>query len=185
MKKPLLLVVTGMPASGKTTLSHLIAREIRCPLLSRDELKEGFINTLGVSHSQADSSVAMHIYETFFEAIEFLISRKISIIVEAAFQDKLWKPKLLELTGKAEIKVVICKTNIDLINERFSDRLLKDHDREKFHGDSLLISTKEKSELLTEKYAPVKIDVPTLEVDTTNNYKPGLEEITRFILTKS
>ena len=185
MKKPLLIVVTGMPASGKTTLAHLLAKEIKCPLLSRDEIKEGYVNTMGILHNQMDSSGAMHIYETFFEAIELLISKKISIIVEAAFQDKLWKPKLLNLADKAAIKIIICKTNPALAKTRFTERLFQDPDREKYHGDSSLISIKEKSELLTEKYEPVKMDVPILEVDTTDNYKPGRGEITRFIQQKN
>jgi len=46
MIKPLLIVVTGRPASGKTTLSRILSAEIKCPLLSRDEFKEGYINTI-------------------------------------------------------------------------------------------------------------------------------------------
>ena len=38
---PTLIVVTGRPGSGKTTLAHALAREIRCPAICRDEIKEG------------------------------------------------------------------------------------------------------------------------------------------------
>ena len=111
MKKPLLVVITGMPASGKTTLAHLIAEKTHCPLLSRDELKEGYINTTGVRHAQLNDDSAKHIYEAFFDTIGLLISRKISLVIEAAFQDKLWKPKLSILQSGADIKIVICKYN--------------------------------------------------------------------------
>src|SRR5690242_17883215 len=109
MNNPLLVVVTGRPASGKTTLARLLAQKINCPLLSRDELKEGLINTLQVSHTRIDKSVDLQVYETFFETIELLISKRISLVVEAAFQDKLWRPKLLNLLPKATIKIIICK----------------------------------------------------------------------------
>jgi dephospho-CoA kinase len=45
MNKPLLIVITGRPSSGKTTLACIISKEIKCPVVSRDELKEGYINT--------------------------------------------------------------------------------------------------------------------------------------------
>lgn len=184
MNKPLLIVVTGPPASGKTTLARILADKINCPLISRDELKEGLINTLSVPHSQLDKSVDLHVYDTFFEIINLLISKKISLIVDAAFQNKLWKPKLLDLLDEAEIKIIICKTNLDLIKYRFADRLSNNSDRERYHGDQSLNSSKEQFSELTENYKPVNINAPTLQVDTTNNYDPTIEEIIIFINEK-
>lgn len=183
MKKPLLLVVTGMPASGKTTLAHLLAKETLCPLISRDELKEGYTNTLGIPHHQMDKSVAMHIYESFFEVAGLLLSKGISVIIEAAFQHKLWKPKLSDLSARAEIKIIICTTSSELAKSRFKDRLKNDPEREKYHGDSSLYSTKKQNKK-QEKYEPVKMSFPVLEVDTSDDYSPGLKEIIRFIRQK-
>jgi len=181
MNKPLLVVVTGRPASGKTTLAHILSKEIKCPLLSRDELKEGYVNTLDIEHCRLDNSAAWHIYNSFFEAIDLLISKDISVIVEAAFQDKLWKPKLSQLSDKAEIKIIICNTSPDIAKARFAGRLLSDPDRNKYHGDKFLNSVKGPDRLMAEHYAPVNIAAPTLEVDTTENYNPGLGEIIGFI----
>ena len=52
MDKPLLIVITGRHASGKTTLAHTVSKEIKCPVISRDELKESYINTTGIPHNQ-------------------------------------------------------------------------------------------------------------------------------------
>ena len=65
MNKPL-IVITGRHASRKTTLAYIISKKIKCPVVSRDELKEDYINATGVSHNQSDASVDWHIYETFF-----------------------------------------------------------------------------------------------------------------------
>jgi predicted kinase len=46
---PRLIVVTGRTGSGKTTLAHALARAIRCPAICRDEIKEGFVNTVGAT----------------------------------------------------------------------------------------------------------------------------------------
>lgn len=157
---------------------------MKYPFLSRDELKEGYIHTVGIEERNLDHSADLHIYEAFFDAIGLFVSKGISVIVEAAFQHKLWKPKLLNLSDKAEIKIIICKSSTDLIKTRFMDRLLKDPDRDKFHGDKSL-DPEEEGNLLTGIYEPVNISAPTLEVDTTEHYHPDIQHIIGFINQKS
>lgn len=181
MKKPLLVVVTGSPASGKSTLAHILADKVACPLISRDKLKEGLLNTLQTTHTQLDKPVDLLIYESFFETIDLLVSKGISLIAEAAFQDKLWRPKLLSLLDKADVKIVICASNPSLLKSRFANRLRINPDRERYHGDGSLHVRHEAFTALIENYQPVKMDVPTLEVDTSENYRPAVEEIVRFI----
>jgi predicted kinase len=123
----------------------------------------------------------LHVYDTFFETTDLLVSKQISIIIEAAFQDKLWRPKLVKLLDKAEIRIVICQTNLELIKIRFADRLLKNPAREKYHGDQSLNLSKDQFAALIENYKPINIDTPTLQVDTTENYNPNIEEIMNFL----
>lgn len=184
MNKPLLIVVTGSPASGKTTLAHILAGKIHCPLISRDDLKEGLLNTLDIPHAQLDKSVEIIVYDTFFETIELLISKGISIIVEAAFQDKLWRPKLLNFLDRAEIKIVICKANPELIRSRFTNRFSNNPGRKKYHGDQAVSLPKRQFTSLVENYKPVNINTPMLQVDTTDNYHPTIEEVVNFIIEK-
>ena len=177
MNKPLLIVVTGRPASGKTTLAHIISKEIKCPVVSRDELKEGYINTTGISHNHSNTSVGLYIYDTFFQTIDLLISKRISIIIEAAFQHKLWQPKLLGFIDKADVRIIICETNSEITKTRFNERLLNNTDRRTFNGD-------EQGEKLIDIYKPVNIEASTLYVDTTNGYNPIIEKIINFIKEK-
>jgi|SRR6185437_301914 len=177
MQKPLLIVVAGRPASGKTSLAHLLAKEIKCPLLSRDEFKEGYLNTARLNDQQLDEDVNRDIYEAFFETIDLLISKNISIIAEAAFQHKLWEPKLTKLLNKSEIRIIVCKVSVELAKERFYKRILDQPERKKFHGEG----TNKNLSLLSEDHDTIHLPVPTLEVDTTNNYNPDIEKIIDFI----
>ena len=177
MEKPLLIAVTGRPASGKTSLAHLLAKEINCPLISRDELKEGYINTIRLHHHQLNEKANIDIYETFFEVIDLLISQRISIVIEAAFQHKLWEPQLTKFLHKAEIRIIVCKIPLELAKERFYNRILNQPERQKFHEDATI----ENTVLLTEDYEMIHIPLPTLEVDTTDKYSPDLKRIVSFM----
>jgi adenylate kinase family enzyme len=48
--KPKLVIVTGQPGSGKTTLSKELGKLLYLPVISRDEIKEGYVNTFNVPH---------------------------------------------------------------------------------------------------------------------------------------
>ncbi len=175
MNKPLLIVVTGRPGSGKTTLAHALAKEVHCPAFCRDEFKEGFVNTVNGSHDALGSDVNRQIYETFFQAVEWMISKEISLVVEAAFQHKLWAPKLEPLQDLSRMSIVICTIDPLLARSRFTERCLADSTRERFHGDRTVSAA-------IADYDPLRLSTPTLHVDTTGGYRPGMEEIVSFVM---
>jgi predicted kinase len=172
MDKPTLIIVSGRPGSGKSTLAHILAKEIRCPLISRDEIKEGFIHTIKIEHNKIGKDENKKVYDTFFNTTGLLLDNGITIIAEAAFQQKLWIPKYDLLVQKANIKIIICKT--ELAYKRYLERKNEDPLREYFHGDA--VGATENS-----LYDYIQFPVPTMEVDTTTDYKPPLAEIKSFI----
>src|SRR4051794_37990239 len=91
--QPCLIVVTGRPGAGKTTLAHSLARTVRCPAICRDEIKEGFVNTTRESGEPGDV-IGRQIYETFFDVVTLMLRHRITLVAEAAFQHKVWAPKL-------------------------------------------------------------------------------------------
>ncbi len=181
MTVPRLIVVTGRPGAGKTTLAYTLARMIRCPALIRDELKEGFVMTgYELPHTQANGLV----YDTFFQAIDLLLRNGITVVAEAAFQHRLWQPKLELLEAIAHIRIVVCSIDPAVARARFTQRSLEDPERGRYHGDWAVRAMNAGQELPINTYDPPQLAVPTLTVDTADGYHPTLDTIVAFAIQR-
>lgn len=47
MSKISLIIITGLPGTGKTTLGRKLAEEFRLPFISKDDIKEFLFDNLG------------------------------------------------------------------------------------------------------------------------------------------
>lgn len=178
MGKPFLIVVTGRPGAGKTTFSKELGKQLFLPVISRDELKEGYVHTFGKRHSELPEDTNKIVTDLFFETIDHLLTANVSLIVEAAFQHKVWKPQLEKLKEKARILILICKVEDDRIAlERFINRGLENPLRGYFHGDKGVELAKKGVKLEVSTYDEPQLDVPTFYVDTTDGYNPSIEEL--------
>ena len=105
-KTPKCVIVTGRPGAGKTTLSKELAQRLWMPVVSRDEIKEGYVNTFGVQHDQLSSETNRVVSNFFFEVVNQYLTNKVSVIIEAAFQHRVWEPKMPEIaTIDREIEI--------------------------------------------------------------------------------
>ena len=183
MCNPRLMIITGQPGSGKTTLAKKVAGIIHCPVLCRDEFKEGYVNTYGASYTAVSDDANLAVYEAFFETIALLLSKKISLIAEAAFQHKLWTPQLEVLQRIARLRIVVCQITPELAKQRRLQRRLADSAWKRFHGDTDIRLHRQRIIQPDREYQPPDLPVPTLHVTTTEGYAPNLEEIAAFLLS--
>src|SRR6185295_20064889 len=102
---PVLIVVSGPPGSGKTTLAHRVARGVGCPAVCRDEIREGIV------HAGTPDRSMRRTYDAFFDTLGVLLRAGSTVVAEAAFQDRLWRPILSPLAGLAAIRVLRCVTD--------------------------------------------------------------------------
>jgi len=177
---PLLVVVTGRPGSGKTTLAYDLARAVRCPAVCRDEIKEGLINTLGQGAPHDDRDLALKANGAFFETICKLLDLRISLIAEAAFQHHLWTPKLEPFRGVARMQIIVCTVHPALARSRCIDRFKADPTREHYHPDPAVLAQREGRDAPLPTYEPPRLDVPTMTVDTSDGYRPAFEDVLSF-----
>ncbi|MDE3250847.1 MAG: ATP-binding protein [Bacteroidota bacterium] len=176
--KPSLVIVTGPPAAGKTTLAKILAGKTGYSLISRDQLKEDYCRVDGTAQLYPGNALNLYIYNRFFELIKSSLSKGKPVIAEAAFQHPLWEPKLPELSDKSSIYIVHCRVEPIIAKERFMRRLLEQPERRLVHDDH----RPENMSCIAANYHYLETPAPTLSVDSSGGrYEPGLDTILHFI----
>ncbi|MGO4617541.1 hypothetical protein AB4305_25270 [Nocardia sp. 2YAB30] len=99
-------------------------------------------------------------------------------MAEAVLPGELWHPRLEAIMEVAEVRVLRCTAPTSIIRERIKQRIETNPNR-RARSDELLgsVDTDSTSEAV---FDPAVGELPTLTMDTTHGYQPGLVAITRF-----
>jgi len=176
--KPKCIIVAGRPGSGKNTLGTKLARALWMPLVSRDEIKEGYVNTFGVKHDELGSGANARATDIFFEIVGHYLSAQVSIVIEAAFQHHVWEPRISKIAELSSPVIVLCSIDDAVAARRYLERGLADATREFYHGDNMVVHYRSTGEILPyADWTPPNFDVPTIRVSTEGEYVPTIDEI--------
>lgn len=173
--RPTLVTVSGPPGAGKTTLAHALADALDWPAVCRDELKERMVAACADPADNLD----LKTLKAFFHTLAERLRSGTSLVAEAAFQDRLWRPGLEPLAGLADIRVVRCIVDPELARERITHRAATQPSRS-VHGDAAFLRRIAEGQRPIESWVPIALDVPTLIVDTTQGWRPSLARIVEF-----
>lgn len=173
---PTLIVVSGPPGAGKTTLAHAVATALRCPAICRDEIKEGMAHaTPGFTPGPGDE-LTKRTLSTFFGVLELLLKAQVTTVAEAAFQHRVWQPGLQPLQQLAQLRIVQCSVDPDMALQRTLRRTQENPVRQA-HADPRRGTTRTGHN----EFDPISLEAPSIQVDTTDGYAPDLNTIVAFI----
>ncbi|MCA9731926.1 MAG: AAA family ATPase [Deferribacteres bacterium] len=125
MKKLTVVLITGHPATGKTTLAHALAKTLKLPLIWKDQFKESLFDTLGVSTPDWSDQLSTASWNLLYLQVENLLKANISHIVEGNFNpvraNERWQS--LKMNYAFQIIQVRCETKPDILLERYRWRI--------------------------------------------------------------
>jgi predicted kinase len=167
--------------SGKTTLAHHLARAVGCPAVCRDEIKEGMAHATPGFVAGPGDELTVATLPVFFGVLELLLRAGVTTVAEAAFQDKVWRPRLEPLQGVARLRIVHCVVPAEVALRRTQRRGRQSPPR-LAHADPGPGEAAEQARLHG-TFGWLQMDAPWIEVSTTDGYTPALPEIVTFINT--
>jgi predicted kinase len=85
---PRLLVVTGPPGAGKTTIASELRARLGLPLITKDALKETLGGELGIEDRIPSRQLGAAVYELLGLVVKELLEQGVSVIAEGNFTER-------------------------------------------------------------------------------------------------
>jgi predicted kinase len=176
---PLVVVVTGPPASGKSSIAKAIAEALPAPLLAKDPIKEALFDGLGTGDATWSKKLGLAAYGVLFLLVEEEVRAGRSCVLEANFDHNEASVQLSAIQFRHGYRAlqIVCTAAREVLLERFVER---SDSRHPGHIDD------ERLEDVTEsidagRWRALELEGETIEVDTTDWASVDLDELVRRV----
>ncbi len=169
MARATLLIVSGAPAAGKTTLATKIGAALGWPMFAKDAIKESLFDTLGYSDREWSRKVGLASVTLLFAIIEREVAAGRSVIAECNFHRGYDMPKFARLIHEYDCSVreVHCTAVPEVIVARFLARWERG-ERHPGHAQESLQEGELRERLASGAHTPMLAPAHVLTVDTTD-----------------
>jgi len=181
MSKTSLIIITGLPGTGKTTLGKKLAEELCLPFICRDDFKEIIFDNLGWKNREWSKKIGRSSYDLLYHITESLLKAKKSLIIETNFNPKFANQQLLALKKKYDFAPfqIRCITDGKILFERFKKRANSD-ERHPGHMDSKNLDEWHQA-LSPGKIEALNIGGEIFDIDTSDFDKINFNELINAI----
>ncbi len=170
MGKPLVILVNGLPGTGKTTLARRLAADVRLPVFSRDGIYETLYDALECHSNGLPPLLGSAAFTLLYYVVSSVLAAGQSVIVEGFFgRPELRTAEFLHLqrTYDFEPFQILCNADGAVLLERFLARV-GTPERHVGHRDrDLEWIEQNKEHLLQAHLPPLALGGQLVEIDTT------------------
>ncbi len=168
MSTPLLVIVTGLPGTGKTTLGRRLAADLALPFLYKDGIKETLFDSLGWSDREWSRRLGLASYDLLFYFLGVELAAGRSLVVESNFSARFATPRFLALKERHGFEPfqILCYATGDVVFERFRSRASSSN-RHPGHVEGANMAEVEPI-VRAGRADPLAIGGTLIEVDTTD-----------------
>lgn len=170
-----LVLVGGTHASGKSTLATAIGEAISAPVVSRDAIKGGIAWSHGAPDLPPAGELARQAVRAFYLVIRTMLEAGVSIVAEHPFRRGISESDVRPLLELADARLIHCVVPREVALHRWEER----------NADSQLAQMlrARNEERWRRVEEPMDLEIPVLCVETSDGYRPHLEQIIRFART--
>ena len=167
MKKPLVVVISGLPCTGKSMLGKRLAQHFLLPFIAKDGFKERLFDELGWSDRDWSRKLGRASFKLLFYVLEAQLEARRSCIIEGNFDPKFHTQILNDFKQNYDFEVfqIYCQTKPDVLLERFRARWASG---ERHPGHSDHITLPEMEVLVQQKPVKLELEGTTWNLDTTD-----------------
>ena len=167
--RPVLVIVSGPPGAGKTTLAKRLGHEVGLPVLSRDDIKDAIFDSMGWSDRQWSVRVGRASYELMYLFAESLLEAKTSIVLETNFDRKFSQSRIEAMRSRTSFDVleINCSADAIVLARRFRDRW-NTGGRHPGHTDVFTNEAEFLAALSDRDFAPATSGDNLVQLDTTD-----------------
>lgn len=118
--KPFLIMVSGLPGTGKSHFSRELAEHLPCTILNSDVLRK----TLFPS-PQYTASESNRLFSTIEYLVDNLLSNNIPVLVDATNLVRHHRERLYRIADKLSLKLAIVRVEapVEVVQERLQSRM--------------------------------------------------------------
>jgi predicted kinase len=166
--KPVLIVVSGLPGTGKSYFSRRLAEDLPSVVLESDALRKRLVESPRYTASESN-----RLFDACHVLIEELLSRGLSVILDATNLVENHRERLYKIADRVGVRLTLVwvKATPELVEERLAVRARDDNRLDSSDADlSVYKAMRGRMERIGRNH---------IVVDTSQDIEPGVRKVLR------
>ena len=174
--RPTLIIITGHPGSGKTSIAKRLSDHYRIPFISKDALKERMFDALGSRDKGWSLKVSAASHRIMDDMTSQILKSGSSVIVESNFKADIDSDRFRRIIETYHVPCIqiLCTAKGEILFERWTSRI---NEGERHEGHVEEVSLDQIREDLSLPYSPLTLPGKLIELDTSNFAKLVLPDL--------